>query len=169
MSEVYVSYNNIVSTFGFDTEAALQQIKNGVSGLQLINDDQLLPNPFYTSLVSPENLQVEFKKLKAQDDYTRLEQMMLISLNKVIRASKVKLTNKVGLIISTTKGNIDALQESNTFPKNRAYLSELGVSLKRYFGFTTEPILLSNACVSGVLAIAVAKRMIRQGRFDMGH
>lgn len=166
MSKVYVSYNNIVSTFGFDSADAVHHIKKGNSGLRLINDERLLPEPFYTSLVDPENLRKEFGKLKAQDKYTRLEQMMLISLNKVIKASNLKLTDKVGLIVSTTKGNIDALEKNNAFPKERAYLSKLSASLKTFFGFTAEPIVLSNACVSGVLAIAVAKRMIIRGRFD---
>jgi len=35
-----------------------------------------------------------------------------------------------------------------------------------YFGFTTEPIVVSNACVSGVLAVAVAKRMMQSGVYD---
>ncbi|HBC05120.1 MAG TPA: beta-ketoacyl synthase, partial [Aequorivita sp.] len=65
---------------------------------------------------------------------------------------------KVGLIISTTKGNIDVLEKESSFPKSRAYLSELGKTIQNFFGFKNETIVLSNACVSGVLAISVAKR-----------
>ncbi|MGB3152063.1 MAG: beta-ketoacyl synthase N-terminal-like domain-containing protein, partial [Maribacter sp.] len=68
--------------------------------------------------------------------------------------------------ISTTKGNIDALDEKNDFPKERAYLSTLGNKIKTFFGFENDAIVLSNACVSGVLAVAVAKRLILQGTYD---
>ena len=166
MSKVYLSYNNIVSAFGFESEAAIQQIRNGMSGLQLVDDSRFLPQPFYTSLVAQDKLRMEFENLRTDVNYTRLEQMMLVSLNKVIRESQVELTDRVGLIVSTTKGNIDVLEDKNTFPKERAYLGQLGTSLKQFFGFKNEPIVLSNACVSGLLAIAVAKRLINQRRFD---
>ena len=166
MSKVYVSYNNIVSAFGFESEAAIKHIEKGVSGLKLVDDTRFSPEPFYTSLVDQENFRKEFANLRADENFTRLEQMMLVSLNKVISESNMELTDKVGLIVSTTKGNIDVLEEKNTFPHERAYLSQLGTTLKRFFGFKNEPIVLSNACVSGILAIAVAKRLINQGRFD---
>jgi 3-oxoacyl-[acyl-carrier-protein] synthase I len=166
MSKVYLSYNNIVSSFGFDSEVAVQNIRNEVSGIRLIDDQQLLPGPFYASLVDRKKLQSEFETLYPKGNYTRLEKMMLVSLEKVIKASLLNLTDRIGLIISTTKGNIDVLEDNSPFPKKRAYLSEIGRVIKVFFGFKTEPIVLSNACVSGVLAVAVAKRFIDQGRFD---
>lgn len=166
MSKVYLSYNNIVSSFGFDSEVAVQNIRNEVSGIRLIDDQQILPEPFYASLVNRKNLQSEFEALSPNGNYTRLEKMMLVSLEKVIKASLLNLTNRIGLIISTTKGNIDVLEDNGPFPKKRAYLSEIGRVIKVFFGFKTDPIVLSNACVSGVLAVAVAKRFIEQGRFD---
>lgn len=166
MSKVYLSYNNIVSSFGFDSEVAVQNIRNEVSGIRLIDDQQLLPEPFYASLVDCKKLQSEFETLYPKGNYTRLEKMMLVSLEKVIKASLLNLTDRIGLIISTTKGNIDVLEDNSPFPKKRAYLSEIGRVIKVFFGFKTEPIVLSNACVSGVLAVAVAKRFIDQGRFD---
>lgn len=166
MNSVYVSHNNIVSSFGFDTQSAIANIKNEVSGLALIDNPELLPEPFCSSLIPTEKLQATFEALHPKEPYTRLEQMLLVSLEKVLAKSKLELTDRVGLIVSTTKGNIDVLEEGSTFNKKRAYLGELGKNIKSFFGFTTGPIILSNACVSGVLAIAVAKRFIRQGRFD---
>lgn len=166
MNKVNLSYNNIVSSFGFDSQIAVQNISNEVSGLRSINDQQLLPEPFYASLVDQKKLQSAFETLFPKGNYTRLEKMMLVSLEKVIKASLLNLTDRVGLIVSTTKGNIDVLEVNSPFPKKRAYLSEIGKVIKEFFGFKTEPIVLSNACVSGILAIAVAKRFIEQGRFD---
>lgn len=81
-------------------------------------------------------------------------------------ASGLELSERVGLIISTTKGSIDVLESDSPFDENRAYLSAMGLKVKEFFGFRNEAIILSNACVSGVLAIAVAKRFIQQGKYD---
>ena len=95
-----------------------------------------------------------------------LEKMMICSLSQVIKDSNIEINNRVGLIISTTKGNIDALDENNPFPKERAYLSELGKSIQDFFSFKNEAIVVSNACVSGILAVAIAKRYIQQKTYD---
>ncbi|MDX1279165.1 beta-ketoacyl synthase N-terminal-like domain-containing protein [Oceanihabitans sediminis] len=166
MTKVYVSHTNIISSLGFNTETVVENIHNEVSGLQRIDDKSILPEPFYTSLIPTEKLQETFKKLNPKGDYTRLEQMMISSLHKVIEASNIELNERVGLIISTTKGNIDALDENNPFHKDRAYLSELGNQIKDFFQFKNDAIVVSNACVSGILAVAVAKRYIEQGEYD---
>ncbi|MDO6596028.1 beta-ketoacyl synthase N-terminal-like domain-containing protein [Oceanihabitans sp. 2_MG-2023] len=166
MSKVYVSHNNIISSLGFTSEAVVAKINNEVSGLQRIDDKAILPEPFYTSLIPTEKLQENFKKLQPKGNYTRLEQMMISSLNNVIKASNIEINQRVGLIISTTKGNVDALDENNPFHKNRAYLGELGNQVKDFFGFKNQAIVVSNACVSGILAVAIAKRYIQQGVYD---
>jgi len=166
MSKVYLSYNNIISSLGFDTETVIENIHNEVSGLALIDDKTLLPKPFYSSLIDSDKLQKEFDKLNASKAYTRLEQMMITSLNDCITASEIDITDRVGLIISTTKGNVDVLDENNSFPEERSYLNELGKSVSEFFNFKDDAIVLSNACVSGILAVAVAKRYISQGTYD---
>tara|TARA_R110000868_G_scaffold21614_12_gene89607 strand:- start:30839 stop:31987 length:1149 start_codon:yes stop_codon:yes gene_type:complete len=166
MNKTYLSYNNIVSSIGFDSPTVVQNISKGVSGITLIEDENLFPTPLYASVINSNSLSEAFELLGPNDDYTRLEQMMIISLGKTLKESGVKLTDRVGLILSTTKGNIDTLAPKHPMPPERAYLGTLAHIIKNYFGFTTEPIVLSNACVSGVLAISIAKRFIAQGTFD---
>lgn len=166
MSNVYVSHNNIISSLGFDSETVASQIANQVTGISLINDANLFPTPLYTSLISSDKLKVAFDKLNPKGDYTRLEQILLVSLNAVIKDANIPLDSRVGLIISTTKGNIDVLDKKNSFPEKRAYLSELGKVIKDFFDFKNEAIVLSNACVSGILAVATAKRFINFGTYD---
>ncbi len=166
MSKVYVSHNSIVSSLGYDSPTVVQKIKDRISGLQAVSDPTLLDQTFCASLVDIEKLPETIGNPDKEENYTRLEQMLLVSLAKVIHTSKIKLTDRVGLIISTTKGNIDVLDDDNPFPRERGYLAELSKILKDFFGFKTTPIVLSNACVSGLLAIAVAKRMISQGCFN---
>ncbi len=161
-----MSYNNIISSLGFDSETVVQNIHNEISGLKLIDNKTFLPESFYSALINTEDLENAFQKLKPNQDYTRLEKMMITALQKVITKSGIELNKRVGLIISTTKGNIDALDENNPFSKERAYLDELGKSIKTFFNFENDAIIVSNACVSGVLAVAIAKRFILQDVYD---
>ena len=166
MNSVYLSHNNIVSAYGFDSASAVSQIANEVSSLQVTNDTSILPHPFYSSRVNQDTLHEKHSQLNPTEKYTRLEQLFLVSLSDTISKSGIELTDKVGLVISTTKGNIDVLEKDNPFSEERAYLDVLGEKVKNFFGFKNKAIVLSNACVSGVLAIAVAKRYINQGSFD---
>lgn len=166
MAKTFVSHNNILSNLGFDSETVVENISKGKSGLEKFDDASLLPEPFCASMISSEVIKSEFNKIGNPSKYTKLEQMLILSLKKVIDASNIPLNEKVGLIISTTKGNIDVLEKGNNFLESRAYLSELGKTIKLFFGFKNEAIVLSNACVSGILAISVAKRFISEGKYD---
>ncbi|MGY0391033.1 beta-ketoacyl synthase N-terminal-like domain-containing protein [Bizionia sp. KMM 8389] len=166
MNKIYVSYNNIVSALGFTSEAVVENVKNEKSGLQRIHDESILPNPFYSALIDSNQLEDAFLKLAPQDSYTRLEKMMITSLQSVINKSNIQLDERVGLIISTTKGNIDALDANNPFPKERAYLHVLGQKIRDFFAFKNDAIVVSNACVSGILSVAIAKRYIQQNTYD---
>lgn len=169
MNNIYLSHNNIISSLGFDSETVATNIGNKMSGLQHVDDSKLLPQPFYASLIDDTLLNTAFGDLPdapSGKEYTRLEKMMLCSLHHVLRASQIPIDERTGLIISTTKGNIDTLDKENPFPESRAYLGVLGEKIKEFFGFRNEAIVLSNACVSGILAVAVAKRYILQGIYD---
>ena len=164
--KVFVSHNNIISNLGFSSEAVVKNISEGNSGLRRIEDTSLLPIPFFASMLSSEEIENEVSKIGNPKDFTKLEQLMILSLKKTIDKSEIHINEKVGLIISTTKGNIDVLESESAFPKERAYLSELGKTIKEFFGFQNEAIVLSNACVSGVLAISVAKKFIQEEKFE---
>ena len=166
MDNVYLSHNNIVSAFGFNSTAAIEAITKEKTGLQLTKDTSVLPHPFFSSRIDQEYLEHNYALLNPKEKHTRLEKMLLVSLADTISKSGIALTSRVGLILSTTKGNIDVLEENSPFSGERAYLNVLGEKIKGFFGFENEAIVLSNACVSGVLALAVAKRYIRHGRFD---
>ena len=79
--------------------------------------------------------------------------MMILSVNSILSSSNYKITKRTGLIIATTKGNIDTLSTSSKFYKDpkRSYLYELGNQINYFFDFKNEAIVLSNACVSSIL------------------
>ncbi len=166
MDKVFLSHNNIVSAYGFDSAAAIHKIKQEITSLTQYDDKKVLYETFCSSRVDQYCLKSHYQALNPKEKHTRLEQMLLVSLADTMKKSDIKPTKRVGLVISTTKGNIDVLEKDNPFPKERTYLHELGNKIQHFFGFKNKPIIISNACVSGVLAIAVAKRFIQQGVYD---
>lgn len=166
MNNVYLSYNHIISSLGFSSEAVVKNIHDEISGLQSVEDSSLLNEVFCSSIIDRTALDASFEKLSPKGTFTRLEKMMVSSLSPVISSAKIPLNHRVGLIISTTKGNVDILDGNSPFPKERAYLASLGKTIKDFFGFENNPIIVCNACVSGILSVAVARQYIQQDLYD---
>lgn len=166
MNKIFLSHNNIISSLGFTSESVVENIHNEISGLKIVENENLLNEPFCSALVDSKALKKAFGKLDAKDSFTRLEKMMLISLNTILSTNDISLSSRTGLIISTTKGNVDVLNPLAGFPQERAYLSELGNTIQHFFGFENEAVIVCNACVSGILSVAVAKNYIQQGLYD---
>ncbi|MFX0555711.1 beta-ketoacyl-[acyl-carrier-protein] synthase family protein [Maribacter sp. CXY002] len=166
MDDIFLSHNNIVSAYGFNSTSAIDKIKQEITSLTQYDDKHVLHETFCSSRIDQVGLKKQYEALNPKEAHTRLEQMLLVSLADTMKKSAVTPTNRVGIILSTTKGNIDVFEKGNPFPEDRAYLSALGTKIQQFFGFQSKPIIVSNACVSGVLAIAVAKRFIQQGRYD---
>jgi 3-oxoacyl-[acyl-carrier-protein] synthase-1 len=166
MREAYITHHNIISSLGFTSEAnfnLLIQAKSGIKKYQRENNEV-----YFSSKVDKEKLNSEFKKIGDTESYTTLEKMMILSVNSILSSSNYKITKRTGLIIATTKGNIDTLSTSSKFYKDpkRSYLYELGNQINYFFDFKNEAIVLSNACVSGVLAVSVAQRFINDGVYE---
>lgn len=166
MREAYITHHNIISSLGFTSEANFDQLiqaKSGIKKHQRENNEV-----YFSSKVDKEKLNSEFKKIGDTESYTTLEKMMILSVNSILSSSNYKITKRTGLIIATTKGNIDTLSPSSKFYKDskRSYLYELGNQINDFFDFKNEAIVLSNACVSGILAVSVAQRFINDGAYD---
>lgn len=164
--EVYITETNCITPLGFDVESNVESILRGDSGIQLHNDIALMPNSFYASIISTEKINSAFEKISTDTKYSRLEKMMILALEPIIKNSKVELNSKTAFILSTTKGNVTALKEDSEESFENAHLDVLAKNVANFFKFQTQPIVVSNACVSGILAVSVAKRMIQSELYD---
>ena len=164
--EIYITETNCITPLGFDVESNVEAILRGDSGIQLHNDISLMPNSFYASIISDENINNAFAEVSSETKYSRLEKLMILALEPIIKKSGVELNSKTGFILSTTKGNITALKDNSQESFKNAHLDVLAKNVANFFGFQTQPIVVSNACVSGILAISIAKRMIQSELYD---
>lgn len=163
---VYLGANNSVSPLGVTTQqnfAAILQAKTGIKQWQFPFSDAV----FFCSKIEDDNLNENFSRLGNVHQYTRLEQMCIISITDVVQQSGVDLKSKdTLLILSTTKGNVDILENKYTdIPAERAYLPAFSKVIANYFNTANTPLVVSNACISGLLAIIIAKRFIENGTY----
>ena len=159
--EIYITDYNCVTPLGFSIDSNWEALLAGKSGVALhkVIENQ---DAFYASMINNEELNKEFSKNFDNQEFTRLEKMLLLSLKPLIE--KHNITEDTAFILSTTKGNISLLKNQSGLPEG-VYLPKLAQKIADFFGFKTKPIVVSNACVSGVMAIAVAKNMIQTGKY----
>ncbi len=169
MTKVYISADNIISSLGFTTQENISNIKNNTTGIKLINDSYFSPHPFHASLVDSERLHSDFNKIDNPDNFTRFEQMAILSISDTLKKSNIDVKNKKTLfIVSTTKGNIDILEEKNknSFDYKKVYLWNTAKLLQEYFKNPNTPLIVSNACISGLLGIIMGSRLIQSGQYE---
>lgn len=160
---VYTQSGHCLTPFGTHLIQQVEKIKNANTAITLHQKKQFCTDSFYGSIIEDELLETAFETLRFKGEFTRLEKMMLIVGQQLILDFKEIIDEKCGVIFSTTKGNIDALET----PSDIAYfLPFLAKKVCKTLGLNVEPIVLSNACVSGIMAISVAKRLIQSGEYN---
>jgi 3-oxoacyl-[acyl-carrier-protein] synthase-1 len=169
VTDVFISADNIITPLGFTTCENGAAMLAGKTGIRPVEDIKMAPLPFYASLVDSSLLKEKFSSFDNPQKYTRFEQLAICSMKDALSTTDIDLTGSRTLfILSTTKGNIDLLEKDpGTGPgKERIYLWNTARLLQRYFNFMNEPVVVSNACVSGVQAIMTGTRLIRAGFYD---
>src|SRR5690606_26211496 len=108
-----------------------------------------------------------FSGLHLDETYTRLEKLIILCLHHLIRENSIEISYKTLFVLSSTKGNISILNNPNfNFPKERAYLNSLTAKVETYFSLPNTIQIVSNACISGSLAIEYAKRWMEMGEYE---
>lgn len=98
------------------------------------------------------------------DGYTRFESLLIGQVAEVLSQSGVSLAEgDVQLVVSTTKGNVELLAEDCEAVAEGAFLYNSAEKIASYFGAVKAPIVVSNACISGLSALVVAKQRIESG------
>ena len=166
MNEIFITADSIISPLGFTTEENYSNLKKGISGIKQTNHSISSYDPVFISRINDDILEENSHSIKNFEQYTKVEKLLILSISDTLSKSKVDVKSAdFFMIISTTKGNIDLLEEvnKNKFSENRIYLWSLADTLQNYFGTVHKPLIISNACISGVNALVCAARFIREG------
>jgi 3-oxoacyl-[acyl-carrier-protein] synthase-1 len=169
MKSVYVVADNILSPLGRTTEENFANVRSGLSGIRLHDDPAMAPGPFYASMMAPDQLENSWND-ESLEQYTKFEQLLILSVQNALDRAPIDITDgRTAFIVSTTKGNIELLEQQEdpaNAPLQEMELFHTAKKVAQYFNYTEDPIVISNACISGVLAILTARRLILSGRYD---
>jgi len=176
MKQVFVRADNIVSPLGFSTGENLVNLRAGNAALARTNDPVLYPTPVAISRLEGSLLDQAFQSICEKRRYshnpgsfTRLEKMLLLSVDQTLSESGIDPKDPgLWTVFSTTKGNIDLLEPRyrGLYDHRRVFLWDTAKRIRDFFGFREQPVIVSNACISGSVAIMLAMRQIRTGRYD---
>ena len=162
---VFISDYSCISPLGFDAEQNFGALLRNETGIKKQYFSESFPE--VCAAIIPEKLVEEkFSELSLNTEnqhFTRLEQMLVLALKPLIE--KHSVSEKSLLILSTTKGNVKCLQNQSIPPEN-SYLSFSAKKIANFFGFHNEPIIISNACVSGVMAVSVGRIFLQNEKFS---
>lgn len=165
MKDVFVSGDYMITPLGNGTEAVFDLVRQGVSGISLHHNPEISEVPFYAGILPAD----PGGYIKGPEKYTPLEEKFIFCISRLVEEQNIPCDEETLVLLSTTKGNISLLHRPEAlalgYPPDRIYLPAMAAAIGRFFKFKEPPLVLSNACISGSLAIAVARQLIQTGRY----
>jgi 3-oxoacyl-[acyl-carrier-protein] synthase-1 len=147
VSVFYLKYGTIVTPLGIGEEEHFDALKANRTGIQ-----ECLKTGF-----NGENWYLSKLDFLQANRYDHLLTMACEDLVKKI-PKKLLSSARTLIIVSTTKADLQSLSK-DTFESTR-------IIFKEHLGITNEPVIVSNACISGVLAINLAADYLKAGKYD---
>lgn len=164
MVPVYAIASNITSSLGLTTAEHWRAVVDGRTGIQQYHDESLSNVPFWSAKLNPSHWQVIQTQTRAAVSLSPFEQLALYSANQALQECEEELdpANTI-VILSTTKGNIELLEQVHD---ERLLLHTSAGVIADALGFNQhKPHVVSHACVSGVLALTHALRLLQAGKY----
>jgi 3-oxoacyl-[acyl-carrier-protein] synthase-1 len=159
---IKVLSTNITSPLGLTTKENYHAVKAGSSALRVQNNWRKVPQEFTASLFNEEQ-----EELLHVDGFTRYESIVIHSIKEALSHLDIDIkSDRVALVLSTTKANVEELSSSVENDGCYRKPGESAVKIANFIGFTTDPVVVCNACISGVTAQILADRLINSGSYD---
>lgn len=160
---------NITSPLGMTTAENLSAVREGRSALVRYERPWGLPFAITAALMSEAQNQLLMKE--AGEEYggrwTRFEALLMHSLRDAISQTGIDMASeRTLLILSTTKGNVELLAGDGADVAEDYFLGTTARKVAMALGMTTTPIVVSNACISGVSAQVLAQDLLDAGQYD---
>ncbi len=151
----YIIADNIISPLGETSEENYLSVKAGRSGIRAYEPGTCnIPEGFYASLLFED---FETLALRSAQKAIANAQKTIGNAQKTIGNERLELKGKrTAFILSSTKGNIE--ENISLADSAQKIASQLGIDAK--------PIVVCNACISGLSALILGNRLIDSGLYD---
>ena len=158
--------DNIISPLGTTTAENYRAVLEGRSALKYYPATRELPEGYFASLIDEVSLADEYGSRGIGDGYTLFEKRIILSVSKALEQTDLDpASDRVLFVISSTKGNVQLLEDPLE-PIERERLGASALKIASFFGNRVTPLVVSNACISGLHAQIVAMRELMAGNFD---
>ncbi len=165
--KIYINADSIVTPIGFGTQENLAALCSYRSGLTNHTTSDVSDTPIVMSEFHDHSIRLESKILDLESQYTKFERLVIMAITDILDQTHIDLEDKtVGIVISTTKGNSVLIDHTAESQDGRVSLWKTSDRIGRYFGAANRPIIVSNACISGLSAMIVGKRLIEAGVYE---
>ncbi|MBQ9470515.1 MAG: beta-ketoacyl synthase [Bacteroidales bacterium] len=164
--------DSIISKLGIGSRKNYMAVRNGQSGVEHCPSGTLgVPEPFMASLIDRELLNDHFMPIGGNrvHFYTPFEKLAILAVHQALQQANIDAAApQVQFILSTTKGNIGLLEQpEHPYGPQRVHLWQSARLLAQFFGNSNEPLVVSNACISGLCAQIQADRLLALGQHSV--
>ena len=145
---------NITSPIGLTTAENFDAVRRGENAMKHLSDWKGIPVRFCAGCFTEEQ-----REALRVPGFTWFESLVLRSVQEALSHCSVDLGSPRTLfVLSTTLGNVDELSPSPETDGDFRDQGEAARKIAEYLGIRTEPVVVCNACVSGVTAQLLADR-----------
>lgn len=151
----YILSDHIITPIATGTDANLRAVIEGRTALRLHTDRFPSVEPFYASMMAE-------GAVEQQPGISRFESLCVEAVRGALRPELNELPSSPDtlFILSTTKGNIEHLATGGD-----VLLQRSAAKIAAQFGNSNKPIVVCNACISGVCALITAQRLLESGAY----
>ena len=155
---IYLGASGAINPLGNSVSAIHSEMRKGNSGITLYANAFNLGKDEYLGIISEELL-----PQGPEDKIYRMLRSVIAQTQQGLNKVETIQSERTRLILCSTKGNIPKLEEGDT---EEIGLSRLAEYVHHNLKIKTQPMVISSACVSGLLGIINGARMIQQGLAD---
>lgn len=164
MQNIVAISHAIISSMGNNSGQCFGKVKQQSSVIKEHHDEAISNKPFYASRLAPDQLMMlQSRYGNGHQIWSPFEQMCIYVVAEALQQSTIDASSDdCVLILSSTKGNIEWLGKQSD---ERISLYHSATLIAAHFGMKTKPVVVSNACISGSLALITGARYLESGRY----
>lgn len=172
--KVFISASAMVTSLGEGVERNFSALLRGEVGVRRVVNPRVSQSPVTAGIIQDSVYDALYERYDRQRTLTLTE---IIAVHCISSVLGNRSADGIGLVIASAKGNISLLEghsaEWAEFHKETCevvgsalLLGPMARRIASRFGINADDtFVVSNACISGITAVAVARRLILSGRY----
>lgn len=154
MRRTFCISDGVVTPVGTGTEACFQAVLAGRSALTLHEGTFGCAEPFMASLLDRE-------RIPCLPGLSFFETIAVLAVREAVEKAGIDPASPgTGILLSSIKGNVERMGSEDVS------LAASARKMADYLGNPNPPLVVSNACISGVAALLQGRRLLQEDRFD---